>query len=129
MKKLMASLLVFTIGVGANGLYCNAETEPTEKVDAKVTQTSVDGYTEKTKSAQNDAKKVSASKEASEKNKEGVLPPELVEKILIREKHKKRMKDSLKAAYLRFVHTFIGPMMVLFNLIDAFAHLVKMMLV
>ncbi len=47
MKKLMASLLVFTIGIGANGLYCNAETEPTEKVDAKVTQTAVNENTEK----------------------------------------------------------------------------------
>ncbi len=42
MKKLVASLLVFTIGVGANGLYCNAETASTEKIDAKVTQTAVD---------------------------------------------------------------------------------------
>jgi len=55
MKKLMASLLVFTIGVGANGVYCNAVTEPTEKVDEKVTQTAVNENTEKAKSEENKA--------------------------------------------------------------------------
>ena len=98
MKKLMASLLVFTIGVGANGLYCSAVTEPTEKVDAKVTQTAANGNTEKTTSEENDQNKVDEQKDnksQSEENKDNAIFQQKLKELVKKEEDKEKLKKEI----------------------------------
>lgn len=54
MKKLVASLLIFTIGFGVNGMYCKAEAEPTEKI----AQTTVKENTEKANTVEANENKI-----------------------------------------------------------------------
>ena len=100
MKKLIASLLVFTIGVGANGLYCSAVTEPTEKVDAKVTQTAANGNSEKTTSEENDKNKVDEQKDnksQSEENKNDAISQQKLKELVKKEEDKEKLKKGIIA--------------------------------
>lgn len=124
MKKLMAGLLIFTIGVGAKGVYCKADkpgdmmaTQSGEKENTDEPTTKENSKDEVGKTKGKEEKKLIRANPQNKQNEEILLPQEIVKKLIEKEKIKKEIKETLKrfgkGLFESCMVTFFGAVSVL----------------